>query len=119
MSNYDHDVIGVGNFEHPANSEEDNSIMTFDQAMDSLTDEQREAIEGELIDREAAYKRKLKKLNKAKELMQAIVEADEVMNESVIHSWGSDNTKNKSKWNDAYYTKVIKQEQLKKLLLEL
>lgn len=87
MRNYDNDVLGVGNFEHPANEKEIEG-MTFYEAMDSLTPEQREAIEGEFIDREAGYKRRLKKLDKAKELMQAIVDAKQVMMDDVVTNWG-------------------------------
>lgn len=119
MSNYDHDVLGVGNFEHPANEREEDG-MNFYEAMDSLKPEQRDAIEGEFIEREAAYKRRLKKLDKAKELMQAIVDAKQVMMDDVVTNWGEANKNvNKAKWNKAYFTVQQKEEELKNLLLGL
>lgn len=116
MSNYDQDVLGVGSPEHPAN-QPDMECMTFDEAMASLTDEQREVIEAEFIDRNAQVERYAKKLAKAKELMQAIEDAKDFMSAQTVESWGTTGTPNKSEWNKAYFTVQQKEEELKKLLL--
>lgn len=118
MNNYDNDVLGVGNVEHPANEIETES-MSFQQAMDSLSPEQREAIEEEFIDRNSQADRYAKKLAKGKEIMQAIMDAKEVMNKETVGDWGTDKYINKAEWNKAYFTVQKKEEELKKLLLGL
>lgn len=118
MSNYDNDVLGVGNYEHPAN-EQETPCMSFDQAMESLNPEQRLDIEEEFIDRNTQVELYAKKLAKAKEIMQVIVDAKNVMNDDTVTDWGTGTSKNKAEWNKAYYTVVKKEEELKKLLLGL
>lgn len=118
MSNYDNDVLGVGNYEHPAN-EQETPCMSFDQAMESLNPEQRLAIEEEFIDRNTQVELYAKKLAKAKEIMQAIVDAKQVMNNETVGDWGTDKYLNKAEWNKAYFTVQRKEEELKKLLLGL
>lgn len=129
MSNYDHDVLGVGNFEHPANEHETEG-MNFDQAMDSLTPEQREAIEGEFIDKNAQIDRYHKQVNiykyhlsQAKILSKFISVCEEKISEAMQKTFGE---KNGAVVEQLYEEirlagdlKKSKEEELKNLLLGL